>query len=95
MNEFERYTYYADLFNYYKDTYSAIGECQACNLMRVLWGHWNVDTSRFKLSDSLVPLVDAVTPYAANCARFCNSAIDFMTVCNGLRNAYLDGCKVR
>ena len=95
MNEFERYVYFENLFNYYKEHKYGIGECQACNLMRVLWGHWNVDTSRFKLSDSLVPLVDAVTPYAVNCARFCNSAIDFMTLCNGLRNAYFDGCKVR
>ena len=95
MNEFERYAYYMDLYDYYKDTYSAISEREVSNLMRVLWGHWNGDTSCFELADSMVPLVNAVTPYAANCARFCASAIDFMTVCNGLRNAYFDGCKVR
>ena len=92
MNEFERYTYYTDLYDYYKDTYSAIGEREASNLMRILWGQWDGD-KRYELADSLVPLVDAVTPYAANCARFCNSAIDFMTVCNGLRNAYWDGSR--
>ena len=92
MNQFERYTYYSDLFEYYNDT-SIIGERQASNLMRVLWGHWNENSSRFELADSLEILVDAVTPYAANCARFCNSAVDFMTLCNGLRNAYWDGCK--
>lgn len=95
MNEFERYMYFENLFDYYKDQKNGIGECQACNLMRVLWGHWNYCTSRYELVDSMVPLVDAVTPYAANCARFCNNAIDFMTVCNGLRNAYFDGRKVR
>ena len=94
MNEFDRYVCFTNLFDYYKDTYSAIVEYEVSNLMRVLWGQWD-GVCRYELADSLVPLVDAVTPYATNCARFCDNATDFMTVCNGLRNAYLDGSRAQ
>lgn len=58
-------------------------EYRTVQFLRTIWGDAQVDTWH----DTLIY---AIVPYAANCARFCNTAIDFETVCNGLRNVYLE-----
>lgn len=58
-------------------------EYRTIQFLRAIWGDSQVD----EWHDTLIY---TIVPYAANCVRFCDTAIEFETVCNGLRNVYLD-----
>lgn len=96
MNETERYDYFANVVDYARDQRSTAAIEDNCyHAMRILWGTWqdnpDGEDGRFVLSDDMETLAQTIKPYAANCLRFCTTAIDFATLINGLRNAYFAG----
>ena len=58
-------------------------EYAVVQFLKGIWGESFVNTH-------FDTLIAAVVKNATNCARFCRNAYDFETVCNGMRNCYLD-----